>query len=67
MIKKSLKEMSASKRFKEFVIMNMLDSGYTSYEEAEEKYNQSCLPALLRDDPMFVYHYDADYWAKQIG
>ncbi|MED3932999.1 hypothetical protein [Priestia megaterium] len=52
--------------FLSYIRDDLMQEFNLNHTEAEEMIQKSIIIKLLKDNPDYVYHYDAEYWAKSI-
>jgi hypothetical protein len=63
---KEQEEEDQDKEFISYVKDDLIEFFDISDEEAETMISKSVFMELLKEDPDYVYHYDAEYWAHYI-
>ncbi|MED3865425.1 hypothetical protein P4572_19150 [Priestia megaterium] len=59
-------EEDQDKEFISYIKDDLMEFFDISEEEADKMISKSVFMELLKDDPDYVYHYEAEYWAHYI-
>ncbi|MGR6342603.1 hypothetical protein ACU5CE_33230 [Priestia megaterium] len=63
---KEQEEQDQDKEFISYVKDDLIEFFEITEEEADRMIEKSVFMELLKEDPDYVYHYDAEYWAHHI-
>ncbi|MEE3897543.1 hypothetical protein [Priestia megaterium] len=63
---KQEEEEELDREFLSYVRDDLMQEFALNSAEAEEMIQKSVIMKLIKENPDYVYHYDAEYWAKSI-